>query len=99
VTTTTNWMERHLALLAASDDDELHDRLSEAFDADWKNEYVGAFVPQAMARGWSRKDAEDWAFAWEDAALLYTAPEHAWCPVKVAELDVQLLEIEAATAC
>jgi hypothetical protein len=55
---TTDWPARRTAVAAADDDD--WDRLSEAFDADWKSAYSVAFVETAVSRGWSRENAESW---------------------------------------
>lgn len=89
-----DWTARHAAIVAAPDDE--WDRLSEAFDADWKAAYSAAFVEAAMARGWSLSDAESWPEHIVDDALIDAASTFGWCPQRTAAADVLICEMECA---
>ncbi len=91
----TDWSARRTAVAAADDDD--WDRLSEAFDADWKSAYSVAFVETAVSRGWSRENAESWPGEIAGEALL-SAAGHDFCPRRTAEADVIACELERADA-
>ncbi len=92
---TTDWSARRAAVAAADDDD--WDRLSGAFDADWKSAYSVAFVENAVSRGWSRDNAESWPGEIACEALL-SAAVHDFCPRRTAEADVIACELERADA-
>jgi hypothetical protein len=92
---TTDWSTRRTAVAAADDDD--WDRLSEAFDADWKSAYSVAFVEIAVSRGWSRENAESWPGEIAGEALL-SAVDNDFCPRRTAEADVIACELERADA-
>ncbi len=50
------WRDR-LRAIRATDDDE-HDRLSEAYDNDWKAAYCAEFRRFAAGRGWSQENID-----------------------------------------
>lgn len=60
----------------------------------WCEAYRAAFVAAALARGWSRDDANSWACEIDEDAWLY-AKERA--PAKCAAADVIECEAEAAS--
>ena len=93
----TNWLERHAVIVSASDDERY--LLSEAFDADWKEEYVAAFIAHALIRpGWDRENAEFWAGEIVRDALAAWIGENI-TPAEVARIDVLGCEREATAAC
>lgn len=90
----TNWPARHAAIVVANGEE--WDRLSEAYDADWKAEYTRAFIEHALSRpGWDRENAEVWAGEMVDSALIEHSDRD---PAGVASADVIVCEAETANA-
>jgi hypothetical protein len=89
---TTYWLTRHEEV-AQSPDSETWDRLSAAFDEDWRAEYREAFVTLAVSRGWDRAGAESWPNTVCSDALLF-ASDFDYCPKRTAEYDVLACEME-----
>jgi hypothetical protein len=91
----TDWGAR-LAAIASADGDEW-DRLSDAFDADWKAAYCVEFRRFAAERGWSKDDIESgWLDNLPDEAMVCYEPGAD--PVECARRDVPQCEREAANA-
>ena len=91
----TDW-KRRLAAVTAADGDEW-ERLSDAYDADWRAAYCVAFRRFAAERGWSQEDIES---GWLDD-LPFTALgayERGSDPADAARQDVLECEREAANA-
>jgi hypothetical protein len=89
---TTNWMARSAAVSEA--DDSEWDRLSDAYDLDWKAAYCAAFREIAHARGWKAKDIESgWLDAMPDEALIAYSGRAGFCPREAAEADVKECEL------
>ena len=88
----TDWRAR-LTEVVAADGDEW-DRLNQAFETDWEAAYSAAFVDIAVARGWSRENAESWPEHIVDDAFIDAAPVHEWCPVATGEADVLQIELD-----
>ena len=93
---TTNWPARRAAIVAANDDE--WDRLSDAYETDWKAAYTAEFVRFAVSRNWSRENAEVWSSEIADEALNEARGSDA-DPVNVAQSDVAECEWETANAC
>jgi hypothetical protein len=94
----TDWKARATAV-AAADGDEW-DRLSAAYDEDWKAAYRAAFIRSALARpGWTEELAKEWLDAGDlpNEALPYHDGNDI-DPADAALRDVIECEIEAANA-
>ena len=89
-----NWEVRRAAITMA--DGEEWDRLSEAFDDDWKATYKSAFVAYALTRHWNRDDAETWSDEIVNDALISCPVDRT--PNEMAEIDVRECEKESANA-
>ena len=89
-----NWEARRAAVAMA--DGEEWDRLSEAFDADWKEAYKTVFVAYALTRHWNREDAETWSDEIVNDALISCPVDRT--PKEQAEIDVCECERESANA-
>lgn len=90
---TTNWPARRAALIAA--DGAEWDRLSEAFDADWKAAYCSAFRARAQGRGWSDANIDSgWLDGADDALIEHGDRD----PAEVGAEDVIACEVDAANA-
>lgn len=89
-----DWQARAEAVRAA--DGETWDRLSAAYDTDWKAAYCTAFRAAAKARGWSDENIES---GWLDDMPTHACIAHAWegtDPTQIAATDVIECEREAA---
>lgn len=89
---TTAWSDRRAGLMAADGDE--WDRLSEAFDADWKAAYVAEFVLFALSRGWTGGDAREWADEIKAEAMIHGEDD----PIQQARIDVPECELESTNA-
>lgn len=91
-----DWKARHEAVVAAEGDE--WERLSEAFDRDWKGAYKAEFVRFAVSRHWDLEDASVWSEEIAGEALLSQAAQDDYRPETTAQRDVLECELEAANA-
>jgi len=80
-----NWPAAFVALSEL--DGDAWDAQAARLTEQWKAEYKIAFVEVAVARGWSRENAETWPDEIVDEAYL-SKDEHDWSPWAVASFDV-----------
>jgi hypothetical protein len=87
-----DWKARFAALCELDGDD--WDAEHERIEAEWLPAYREAFVSIAVARGWSRENAETWPDQIDREAYV-ECYRHDGCPRRTAEADVIACEEEA----
>lgn len=91
----TNWLAR-VAAVCAADGDEW-ERLSDAYDADWKAAYCEEFRRYAAERGWAEDDIESgWLDDMPSTAMGFY--EVGSDPAECARRDVVETERDCANA-
>lgn len=85
------WNQRHSGLYDVEDDDQVFD----VYKKEWGDSYRAEFLRFALSRKWVKEDAESWPDELCEDALLWSAPNNFYCPIKTAQQDVLACEQES----
>jgi hypothetical protein len=89
---TTDWQARSSAVREAEGDE--WDRLSDAYDLDWKAAYCAEFRRFAVERGWTQDNIESgWLDSMPDEALIAYGGRSGFSPQTAAQDDVKECEL------